>query len=89
MVNDLESTQNFIRAYKDLPLSIIVVRIGRADFTEMHRWSNTASSNIRGGFAFVEFRECEYDPLELSRKAMERVPHDVREYFLGSNMLPR
>ena len=89
MVNDLESTQDFIRAYKDLPLSIIVVGIGRADFTEMHRWSNTASSNIRGGFAFVEFRECEYDPLELSRKAMERVPHDVREYFLGSNMLPR
>ena len=88
MVNDLESTQNFIRAYKDLPLSIIVVGIGRADFTEMHRWSNTASLNVRGRFAFVEFRECQFDPLTLSRKALERVPHDVRKYFLGRNVLP-
>jgi hypothetical protein len=84
VVNDLQSTREFVLKCQRLrlPLSVIVVGIGRADFTEMNQW-NEQQSDLRGCFTFVEFRALQFDPEALSRKALERVPHDVVDYFSG------
>ncbi|KAL7536660.1 hypothetical protein ACHAXR_007319 [Thalassiosira sp. AJA248-18] len=89
MVSNLESTQKLVRSYRDLqlPLSVIVVGIGRADFSEFHQWSG-APSDVRGRFKFVEFREHQFDPDTLSRKALQNVPQEVVNYFLQRQVLP-
>ncbi len=88
MMSDLACTKNLVRAFIGLPLSIVVVGIGRADFTEMQEWSDLVDIQERGRFTFVEFRELRFDPKALSRKALEKVPHEVVNYFLDRNILP-
>mmetsp|Transcript_30324 Transcript_30324/g.61926 ORF Transcript_30324/g.61926 Transcript_30324/m.61926 type:complete len:743 (+) Transcript_30324:153-2381(+) len=88
MVSDLASTKNLVRAFRGLPLSVVVVGIGRADFTEMQQWSDVADIQERGRFTFVEFRELQFDSKALSRKALEKVPHEVVGYFLDRDILP-
>mmetsp|Transcript_5051 Transcript_5051/g.8670 ORF Transcript_5051/g.8670 Transcript_5051/m.8670 type:complete len:593 (-) Transcript_5051:755-2533(-) len=80
VVNDLDSTKKFISNCRHLPLSFVVVGIGRADFTEMNEW-NEQQPDLRGRFTFVEFRDLQFDPAALSKKALERLPEDVVDYF--------
>eukprot|EP00580_Thalassiosira_gravida_P017890 CAMPEP_0201661582 /NCGR_PEP_ID=MMETSP0494-20130426/3910_1 /ASSEMBLY_ACC=CAM_ASM_000839 /TAXON_ID=420259 /ORGANISM="Thalassiosira gravida, Strain GMp14c1" /LENGTH=590 /DNA_ID=CAMNT_0048139735 /DNA_START=699 /DNA_END=2471 /DNA_ORIENTATION=+ len=89
IVHNLQSTQELIRKYREfqLPLSVIVVGIGRADFTEFHRW-NHSPSDVCGRFKFVEFRQHQFDPDTLSREALLNVPHETVDYFLHRNILP-
>jgi len=89
IVHNLQSTQELIRKYREfqLPLSVIVVGIGRADFTEFHRW-NQAPSDMCGRFKFVEFRQHQFDPDTLSREALLNVPHETVDYFLHRNIMP-
>jgi len=89
IVHNLQSTRELIRKYRELqlPLSVIVVGIGRADFTEFHRW-NHAPSEVCGRFRFVEFRQHQFDPDTLSREALLNVPHETVDYFLHRNILP-
>mmetsp|Transcript_13222 Transcript_13222/g.21697 ORF Transcript_13222/g.21697 Transcript_13222/m.21697 type:complete len:594 (-) Transcript_13222:28-1809(-) len=81
VVNDLESTKKLIVKYRHLPLSFVIVGIGRADFTAMNEWNNQV--DLRGRFTFVEFRTLQFDPEALSRKALERLPEDVADYFIS------
>jgi len=88
-VHDLPFTQGLVRSYMDddLPLSVIVVGIGRADFTEFHQW-DLAPPEIRGRFKFVEFREHQIDPDNLPRKALLNLPHEIVDYYMGRGILP-
>lgn len=90
IVHNLQSTRELVRKYRELqlPLSVVVVGIGRADFTEFHAW-NRAPPEARGRFRFVEFRQHQYEPEELSREALLNVPHETVDYFLARNVLPR
>lgn len=89
IVHDLQATKELVRSCRELqlPLSVIVVGIGRADFTEFHSW-NEESSESRGRFKFVEFRQYQFDPDALSRKALLNVPHDIVDYYLSRNIMP-
>lgn len=82
VVNDLDSTKKLILKYRHLPLSFVVVGIGRADFTAMNEW-NKEQPDLRGRFTFVEFRTLQFDLEALSSKALERLPDDVNDYFNG------
>lgn len=90
IVHNLQSTRELVRKYGEfrLPLSVIVVGIGRADFSEFHRW-NREPADVRGRFMFVEFRQHQFDPDTLSREALLNVPHEMVDYFLARNVLPR
>jgi len=85
VVNDLQSTKELVLKYHHLPLSVIVVGIGRADFTDMNQW-NDEPVERRGRFTFVEFRKLQFDPAALSRKALERVPNEIVDYFARRNI---
>ena len=85
VVNDLQSTKELVLKYHHLPLSVIVVGIGRADFTDMNQW-NDEPMERRGRFTFVEFRKLQFDPAALSRKALERVPNEIVDYFARRNI---
>jgi len=89
IVQDLNSTQELVRSYSSLglPLSVIVIGIGRADFSDFKQWSNSPVDAC-GRFTFVEFREYQFDPEELSRQALVKVPQDIVDYYLSRNILP-
>lgn len=88
MVNDLPSTQELVRAYRELPLSVVVVGIGRADFSPFHQWNDRSKIDERGRFTFLEFRDHDYNPDALSRNALEKVPQEIVDYFIGRDILP-
>jgi len=90
IVQDLNSTQELVRTYSSLglPLSVIVIGIGRADFSDFKQWSNSPSLDTCGRFTFVEFREYQFDPEELSRQALVKVPQDIVDYYLSRDILP-
>ena len=46
----------------------------------MSEWSEK-QSDLRGCFTFVEFRTLQFDPEALARKALERLPQEVVDYF--------
>ncbi|KAL3777699.1 LOW QUALITY PROTEIN: hypothetical protein ACHAW5_010337 [Stephanodiscus triporus] len=89
IVHNLRDTQQLVRSYRDrnLPLSVIVVGIGRADFTEFHQWDQSPPE-LRGRFKFVEFREHQIDPDNLPRNALMNVPHEVVDYYMARNIFP-
>jgi len=89
IVNDLHATQELIRSYQtlQLPLSVVVVGIGRADFTEFCRWGD-APPNVRGRCKFVEFRKHQFDPDALSREVLANVPHEIVDNLLARSILP-
>jgi hypothetical protein len=87
IVTDLPRTQQFIQSYKDLPLSIVMVGIGRADFTEMHKW-NVCPAEVRGKFTFVSYRQYQYDSMALTREALQLVPFDIRDHFMRIGIYP-
>lgn len=87
VVSDLARTQEIIQSYRDLPLSIVMVGIGRADFTEMHKW-NTYPFDTRGRFSFADYRQHKYSSMSLSQEALQQVSLDVRDYFLGRGVFP-
>ena len=88
-VHDLAKTQEFVQAYRDdnRPLSVIVVGIGRADFSEFHQWDQSTSDD-RGRFKFVEFREHNNDEGELAKVAFANLPHEIAEYYTRRNIFP-
>jgi hypothetical protein len=88
-VHDLAYTQWLVRAYRDdnRPLSVIVVGIGRADFSEFHQWDQS-TSDVRGRFKFVEFREHNNEEGELAKVAFENLPHEIVEYYTSRNIFP-
>lgn len=85
--SDFGRTQQLIQSYKDLPLSIVMVGIGRADFTLMQNW-NSSPSEVGGNFSFVSYRQHQYDSVALSKAALQRVPFDIRDYFARRGILP-
>lgn len=89
IVRDLQATKDLVQSYRNiqLPLSVIVVGIGRADFSAFHDW-NRAEEDVRGCFRFVEFREHQFDPDTLAMEALDRVPQEVVRYFLSRNVHP-
>jgi len=87
IVADLAHTQEIVQSYRDLPLSIVMVGIGRADFTEMHNW-NSYPFDARGRFSFANYRQHQYNSRTLSREVLQCVSLDVRDYFLGRGIFP-
>lgn len=89
IVHNLAETKELVRRYNEfqLPLSVVVVGIGRADFSEFHAW-NAEPLERRGRFKFVEFRQHQYDPDSLSREALLNVPRETVDYLLSRNIYP-
>lgn len=97
IINDLEQTIDKVVIGSDLPLSIIIVGVGEADFSQMvaldgdvtplfsRRLNRYVSRDI---VQFVPFREVHNDPVLLAKKVLEEVPKQVTDYFQLRGMRP-
>jgi len=76
---NIEETKRKAIVYSQFPFSVIVVGVGRADFSELYSINNLP--NCRQNVTFVEFRQHQHDGVSLARAALERLPQQIVAYM--------
>ena len=88
----MQQTIDEVVAGSSLPLSIIIVGIGPADFEQMEhldadtsplfskKWQKYAARDI---VQFVPFRELKNDPYRLAKEVLAEVPKQMTDYFMS------
>ena len=80
-----------------LPLSIIIVGIGDADFDQMEQLDGDVTplySSALGRYVardivqFVPFKQFKNDPLLLAREVLAEVPRQLTDYFDACKIVP-
>eukprot|EP00290_Baffinella_frigidus_P005119 CAMPEP_0180130376 /NCGR_PEP_ID=MMETSP0986-20121125/7835_1 /TAXON_ID=697907 /ORGANISM="non described non described, Strain CCMP2293" /LENGTH=591 /DNA_ID=CAMNT_0022070145 /DNA_START=67 /DNA_END=1842 /DNA_ORIENTATION=- len=95
-ITDLDETVDAIIAASGLPLSIIIVGVGPADFTSMMRLDAddhllTGSGGRRAErdvVQFVAFRDLKNDPSRLAHEILKEIPAQLTSYMKKHNMMP-
>ena len=86
-VTDFAETKRAIAAAAALPLSIVIVGVGQADFGMMKELdgddgpSASSSTKKRDIVQFVPFRECQGNPNVLAREVLAEIPDQVISYM--------
>jgi hypothetical protein len=96
MINDMDDTINALVEGSFLPLSVIIVGIGRADFGNMSVLDaddsplidSRGKKAVRDLVQFVPFYQFENDGRLLAQNVLEEVPRQVVEYFRNQGIAP-
>jgi hypothetical protein len=87
IADGIEETQRKLSVYSSVPLSVIFVGVGKADFKRMHALCDT-SAGRRKIASFVEFRQHQHDPTALGMAALRDLPDQLVQYMLESGIQP-
>lgn len=87
IINDFDSTLKEIGLACHLPLSIVVIGVGNADFTDMNKLDrgNTIDRDI---VQFVNFRQYKDAPEVLRAKVLEEIPDQFLQYMKMKGIAP-
>uniref|UniRef100_A0A0B6ZUY7 Copine C-terminal domain-containing protein n=2 Tax=Arion vulgaris TaxID=1028688 RepID=A0A0B6ZUY7_9EUPU len=97
VLSDMSNTRTAIVQASKLPMSLIIVGVGQADFTDMQilDGDNGSLKAANGEPAkrdivqFVPFRDFRNSsPVELARHVLAEVPKQVTDYYKMRNMQP-
>ena len=95
-IHDMENTINCIIQSAALPLSIIIVGIGNADFTKMETldgdeglYNSNGVKAERDLVQFVPFRKFSGNPEALAREVLYEVPDQLVEYMQIVGVQPK
>ena len=90
----MDKTLDLIFDNVHLPVSIIIVGIGDADFTNMNKLDGDGGLfNSKGQRAprdivqFVPFREAKHNPAKLASELLAEVPSQVLQYMVAQGLL--
>ena len=81
---DVAQTRQKLSIYADLPLSVIIVGVGRADFTIMQELAELGTE--RKNVTFLEFRKYQED--DSSGLALGCIPQQMVEYMMANRISP-
>ena len=88
IMDNFEETREKLAVYCEVPLSVIFVGVGRADFTMMHALCDTPpSASRRKNTSFVEFRQHQHDPRSLAETALKELPNQISDYLLQNSTI--
>ncbi|MGH0144725.1 UNVERIFIED_CONTAM: hypothetical protein FKN15_011409 [Acipenser sinensis] len=97
VISDMEETRHAIVQASKLPMSVIIVGVGNADFAAMEFLdgdnrilrSYTGEEAARDIVQFVPFREFRNAPKEtLAKSVLAELPQQVSQYFKQKNLSP-
>eukprot|EP00818_Percolomonas_sp_WS_P007429 CAMPEP_0117437242 /NCGR_PEP_ID=MMETSP0759-20121206/1423_1 /TAXON_ID=63605 /ORGANISM="Percolomonas cosmopolitus, Strain WS" /LENGTH=639 /DNA_ID=CAMNT_0005228869 /DNA_START=173 /DNA_END=2092 /DNA_ORIENTATION=+ len=97
LVNDMDKTVEEICRASTLPLSIIIVGVGNADFSKMDfldsddgklRSNSTGRVAQRDIVQFVPFNRFKHNPHAFASAVLAELPHQVEEYFKVKGISP-
>jgi hypothetical protein len=90
----MDSTIDLLVNNCNLPLSIIVVGVGNADFANMEKldgdnglYNSKGKKAARDIVQFVPFREVGMNPDLLAKELLAEVPEQVTSYMVHFNLL--
>jgi len=86
LADEFEETRRKLAVYSEMPLSVVIVGVGRSsDFRTMYQLSYPSASGgagrTRRNTSFVEFRKHQYDPAALGQAALRDIPAQLCEYM--------
>ena len=95
-ISDLDKTIDAIVTASALALSIIIVGVGNADFSNMHHLDSderalTTSSGlkaVRDIVQFVPMRQCHNNGAELAAAVLHEVPRQLTSYMASRGITP-
>ncbi len=88
-INDMQQTINMLVKASYLPLSIIIIGIGNADFTDMNTLDSDdvqlidskGQKSVRDIVQFVPMNIFQSDGTLLAEKVLEEIPKQIVDYF--------
>uniref|UniRef100_A0A672HYT2 Copine-2 n=1 Tax=Salarias fasciatus TaxID=181472 RepID=A0A672HYT2_SALFA len=98
VISDMDETRDAIVQASKLPMSIIIIGVGNADFAAMEFLDGDASvlrssageEAVRDIVQFVPFRDFRNAPKEtLAKSVLAELPQQVTQYFKQRNLPPR
>jgi len=92
VINDMANVKKQLKEASDLPLSIIIVGIGAADFSNMEELDGdqNVDPNYRDLVQFVAMKDYKNgtDLMKLRKDTLHEVPKQVTEYFKRVQIMP-
>ncbi|KAF3854432.1 hypothetical protein F7725_022487 [Dissostichus mawsoni] len=97
VISDMDETRDAIIQASKLPMSIIIIGVGNADFAAMEFLdgdasvlrSSTGEEAVRDIVQFVPFRDFRNAPKEtLAKSVLAELPQQVTQYFKQRNVPP-
>ncbi len=92
VINDFDDTTRAIVKASHLPLSIVIIGVGEADFQAMEALDGDqiplSSRRCRDIVQFVPFRKYRNRPDMLAAEVLAEIPRQVVEYFTMKGILP-
>jgi len=97
IINDMQPTIDAIVRGSSLPISIIIVGVGSADFSPMdvldaddvplysQKYRKYMAADI---VQFVPFRDFMHNPMQLAKETLEEVPGQMLNYFRNKGIMP-
>ena len=97
VIDDLQQTIDILIEASLLPLSVIIVGIGNADFRKMELLdedelpltSSKGKKRMRDLVQFVPFHNYQNNAEKLSMEILEEIPRQIVEYYQFKNLNPR
>ncbi|GKT22121.1 Copine like protein, partial [Aduncisulcus paluster] len=95
--NDIRQTVDAIVEASKLPLSIVIIGIGKADFSAMEFLDGDETGGLtssrmvkaeRDNVQFVEFSKYERTPHLLAEEVLREIPQQVLDYSKKTGMVP-
>eukprot|EP00285_Hemiselmis_virescens_P006655 CAMPEP_0173380784 /NCGR_PEP_ID=MMETSP1356-20130122/3399_1 /TAXON_ID=77927 ORGANISM="Hemiselmis virescens, Strain PCC157" /NCGR_SAMPLE_ID=MMETSP1356 /ASSEMBLY_ACC=CAM_ASM_000847 /LENGTH=535 /DNA_ID=CAMNT_0014334489 /DNA_START=50 /DNA_END=1654 /DNA_ORIENTATION=+ len=96
-ITDMDPTIDAIVRASGLPLSIVIVGVGEADFSKMHELdgddeplkSQTTGQRVQRDIVqFVAFRDLANDGPRLAKEVLAEIPQQLTSYMKSHNMKP-
>lgn len=84
-MDNFEETKEKLAVYGEVPLSVIFVGVGRADFSIMNALCESSTTR-RTNTTFVEFRQHQHDPRSLAQTALRGLPKQLSDYLAQNNI---
>ena len=96
VIDDLQSTIDALVEASELPLSVIIVGIGKEDFKKMEILdgdeiplvSSTGKKRMRDLVQFVPFSKYENDAKKLSMEVLAEIPRQILEFYQFKKLDP-
>lgn len=85
-INDKEDTIEELMRASALPLSVVIIGVGAADFSDMRAIDNLPCE--RDIVKFVNFRQYQHAPEVLQSQVLEEIPGQFLEYMEKHGMRP-
>ena len=87
-VSDVPGTVRALESVSSMPLSIVIVGVGNADFSSMKFLDDFAGSGKRDICQFVEFNRHGHSSHELTSETLNEIPSQLTGYFQSMGIQP-